>query len=272
MTDVLVVVGVGGMGEAIARRLGSGKRVVIADYNKETLDRVGAALCADGYDVTEVVVDVSDRESLSELARSSAALGPIKQVAHTAGVSGAQAPCEAIWRVDLVGVAHSLDVFGEVIAAGGSGVYIASMAGAIAAPTIAPEIAAALADTPSSELLDLPVVTSSDAAAAYAIAKRANQLRVQRASVAWGKKGARVNSVSPGVISTPMGQQELAAESGQLMRTMISSSGTGRIGTPADIAAAVEFLLGPDSTFITGTDLLVDGGVVAALQSGALAL
>lgn len=186
-----------------------------------------------------------------------------------------QASTEAILKVDLAGVAYSLEEFGKVVAAGGAGVVIASMAGTMAAGRLPAEMEGALARTPCDQLLTLPFLQAGalpDPGGAYGIAKRANQLRVQAASLTWGARQARLNSISPGVISTPMGQQELAGESGTMMRMMIDGSPTRRLGTPADIANAVAFLLGPDSAFITGTDLLVDGGVVAAVRSGAIEL
>lgn len=185
-------------------------------------------------------------------------------------------PVDAILQVDLAGVAYSLEEFGRVVAPGGAGVVIASMAGQMTEGQLPVEMEQALTSTSSGELLDLPFLqngTVPDGGAAYGIAKRANQLRVRAASLAWGARGARVNTISPGVISTPMGQLELAGASGGYMRVMIEKSGTARIGTPADIAAAAAFLLGPDATFITGTDLLVDdddGGVVAATRAGAV--
>lgn len=271
--DVLVVIGVGGMGEAIARRLGPDRQVVMADLNEQLLDRVAAGMAGDGYAVTAHKVDVSSRESVAALAAAAAALGPVTQVAHTAGLSPVQATTEAILKVDLAGVAYSLEEFARVIAPGGAGVVIASMAGTMAAGQYPPQMEAALALTPADELLSLPFLTAHSIAnpgAAYGIAKRANQVRVQAASLAWGERGARVNSVSPGIISTPMGRQELAGQSGDYMRAMVAGSATKRVGTPMDIAEAVAFLLGPDSTFITGADLLVDGGVVAAIRSGAI--
>jgi NAD(P)-dependent dehydrogenase (short-subunit alcohol dehydrogenase family) len=275
VNDVVVVVGVGGMGETIARRQGAGRQVVLADFNVETLERVAGVLRGEGYAVTARQVDVSDRASVAALADAAAALGPVTQVAHTAGLSPVQAPVEAILRVDLLGVAHALEEFGRVVAPGGAGVVIASMAGTMAMGQFPAEMEAALALTPADGLLSLPFLQPGavpDPGAAYGIAKRANQVRVQAASLAWGARDARVNSISPGVISTPMGQQELAGESGAFMRAMVDASGTRRLGTPADIAAAAAFLLGPESTFVTGTDLLVDGGVIAALRSGALTL
>lgn len=267
---VLAVVGVGGMGQAIVRRLGSGKTVLIADFNPTTLDSVATTLAGDGFDVHSQIVDVSKAESVAALAAAAAELGPVMQVAHTAGLSPTQASAGAIMAVDLMGVALSLDAFAGVVAPGGAGLVIASMAGQTA-PPLAPEQEHALASTPAAELAALPFVAAvTDPGAAYGVAKRANQLRIQAVSGAWGARGARINSISPGIISTPMGQQELAGESGGFMRAMIAASGTGRIGTPEDIAAAAAFLLGPDATFISGTDLLVDGGVIAALRSGAL--
>ncbi len=273
--SVIVVVGVGGMGEIIARRQGSGRHVVVADFNAETLDRVAERLRGDGFEVTAQQVDVADAASVRALADAAAALGPVTQVAHTAGLSPVQAPTDAILKVDLLGVAHSLDAFGRVIAAGGAGVVIASMAGTMAAGRLPAELEAALALTPADQLSGLPFLQPDavgDPGAAYGLAKRANQLRVQAASLAWGARGARVNSISPGVIATPMGQQELGGRSGAIMRLMVEGSATGRLGTPNDIAAAAAFLLGPEASFITGTDLLVDGGVVAALRSGAITL
>lgn len=267
---VLVVVGVGGMGRSIARRLGSGKTVLLADFSDNALSAAAVELGADGYTVRTQTVDVSDPVSVSALAVTAGGLGPVVQVAHTAGLSPTQAPAAAILAVDLVGVALVLDAFGAIIAPGGAGVVIASMAGQTSAPLTA-EQEHQLAVTPAAELASLPFATAevlADPGQAYGVAKRANQLRVQAASSVWGARGARINSISPGIISTPMGQQELDGPSGVYMRAMIDASGAKRLGTPDDITAAVAFLLGPDSTFVTGVDLLVDGGVIAALRSG----
>ena len=272
---VVVVIGVGGMGEMIARRQGTGKQLLLADVSEAALQRSAETLRGDGYRVHTQPVDVSSAESVAALAAAAQRCGPVTQVAHTAGLSPAQASAEAILRVDLLGVAHVLDAFGAVIEAGGAGVVIASMAGWLSAGAFPAELEGALAATPTAQLLDLPLWAEpafQEPGAAYSLAKRANQLRVQAASLAWGARGARINSISPGVISTPMGQQELDSPSGAQMRAMVAASGTGRLGTPSDIADAVAFLLGESATFVTGTDLLVDGGVVAAVRSGALSL
>lgn len=266
--EVLVVVGVGGMGQAIARRLGPGKTVLLADNNDATLSSVTDALVADGYEVQSQRVDVSAAESVHALADFAASLGTVTQLAHTAGLSPAQASAQAVMAVDLLGVALVLQEFGEVIAPGGAGVVIASMAGHLFPPLTADQ-EKALAHNPPAELLDLEFISSvTESTFAYPIAKQANLIRVRAASAQWGERGARINSISPGIISTPMGQEELASAVGDGMRAMTAMSGTGRIGTPDDIAAAAAFLLGPQASFITGADLLVDGGVVAALKAG----
>jgi NAD(P)-dependent dehydrogenase (short-subunit alcohol dehydrogenase family) len=262
---VLVVTGSGGMGTAVVRRIGSGSTVVLVDCDAGVLSSAARSLSGAGYDVVEHVADISDEDAVEELAAAAARRGRITAVVHTAGVSPVQAPVERILEVDLLGVALVLDAFGSVVGPGAAGVVIASMSGAMA--RLDPDLEALLVDTPTDELLALPQLRPGgvpDAVTAYRIAKRANQLRVRSASLVWGRRGARVNSVSPGVISTPMGAAELAGPNGDSMRAMIAGSGTGRVGTPDDIAAAVEFLTGPTSTFVTGTDLLVDGGVVAS--------
>lgn len=267
--QVVVVTGTGGMGMAIARRLGGGHQLVLADRIPEVLRAAAETLRGEGHHVHERPTDVSDPDAVTVLAETAAELGPLASVVHTAGVSPTQATSEQIVQVDVVGTARLLDAFAARVGRGTAGVCIASMAGTMFQGVLPTEVERALAATPTDELADLEVLdpSSMDPGHAYAVAKRANQLRVAAASVAWGERGARVNSISPGVISTPMGQQELASESGDMMRAMVESSATKRLGTPDDIAAAVAFLVGPEASFITGTDLLVDGGVVAAMRN-----
>jgi NAD(P)-dependent dehydrogenase (short-subunit alcohol dehydrogenase family) len=272
--DVLAIIGVGGMGVAVARRMGAGRAIVLGDVNTAQVEGVAGQLADDGHNVVTGHVDVTSRESVTEFARLAASCGRVSSVVHTAGLSPQQASAEVVLAVDLLGVALTLEVFGDVMEPGGAGVVISSMAGHFL-PPIPQDVERQLTTVPADELLGLPAcgpaaITSSEAA--YPFAKRANQLRVAAAASHWGARGARINSISPGVIATAMGRRELAGPSGDSMRAMVDGSGVRRLGTPDDIAAAAEFLLSPAAGFITGVDLLVDGGVVAAVRTGTLDL
>ncbi|HUV10659.1 MAG TPA: SDR family oxidoreductase [Acidimicrobiia bacterium] len=267
-SDVVVVTGAGGMGEAIARRIGAGHTVVLADFGETQLADVSTRLEALGHRVRPVPADVSSAADVRGLARTAAELGTIRSVVHTAGVSPVQATVEQIVSVDVVGTAHVLDEFLPHVQPGTVAVCIASMAGTLM--PVADDVVQALATTPTDALADLPALDPAglDPGIAYALAKRGNQARVEAASIACGRRGGRVVSISPGVIATPMGRAELAGASGGFMRTMVEGSGTQRLGTPDDIAAVVEFLVSPAASFITGTDVRVDGGAVAAVRHG----
>ncbi|MEV6313084.1 SDR family oxidoreductase [Streptomyces sp. NPDC051840] len=264
--DVVVVTGAGGMGMAVARRIGSGRAMVLADAVPEALDRAVTTLRAEGYSVQGQLTDVSDAQAVAELARTAGMRGRVAAVVHTAGVSAATSTVQQIMRVDLAGTAHLIDAFRAVATRGTSLVCVASMAGHHATLSQADEVR--LATAPAGELLSLDVVTSvgDDPIAAYIVAKRANQVRVQAAALAWNHLGARVNTISPGVISTPMAKSEEQAPSGDHMMAMLDACGAGRTGTPGEIAEAAAFLTGPGSLYITGTDLLVDGGQAAWLR------
>ncbi len=267
---VLAIIGTGGMGAAIAHRCGFGKKIILGDFNASLMESLAESLRGNGHIVQTSKVNVSDRKSVHAFAEKAADAGSVEHVVHTAGVSPVQAPPRAILEVDLLGTALVLDEFGKIVAAGGAGVCIASMAGYIA-PPIAKEVETELAHTPADELLSLPFLNSEaveSAEVTYMIAKRANQLRVKAMASVWGNRGARVNSISPGVISTPMGQEELShPENGKIMREIIKASATKRIGTPEEIAATTAFLLSNEAGFITGTDILVDGGAIATVFS-----
>jgi NAD(P)-dependent dehydrogenase (short-subunit alcohol dehydrogenase family) len=267
--EVVVVTGTGGMGRAIARRLGAGRILVLADASDEQLRDTADGLRDTGFDVHPVSVDVSSRRDVAELAASASGLGTIRSVVHTAGVSPVQATPQQIVDVDVIGTALILDAFEPLVEPGTVGVCISSMAGTMT--TLPPDVVRLLSVTPTERLHALPLLdpTAMNSGEAYGLAKRANQARVLAASLSWGRRGGRVVSLSPGVISTPMGRAELSGPSGEFMRQMIGMSGTHRVGTPEDIAAAVEFLVSPAASFITGTDLLVDGGATAALAVSA---
>jgi len=264
--DVVVITGAGGMGVAVARRVAAGSTIILADVDKPKLDVQAASLTASGYRVVGQVVDVCERGSVEELAARAQTHGRVAAVVHTAGASPVQAPVATILRVDLLGTARMLDAFADVIAPGGAGVFIASMAANMG--SLDADLEQRLAATPTDQLLELPelaAATIGDPGTAYMISKRANQLRVRHESLRWGARGARVNSISPGVVATEMGAAELDGPYGDVMRAMVAGSGLGRVGTAEEVAAAVSFLLSCDASFITGTDLLVDGGAVASI-------
>src|SRR6478735_5126474 len=233
MAEVIVVIGPGLIGQAIARRVGVGKRVLLADVREQSAIAAAETLGNAGYDAIVTTVDVSSRESVHALAEEAAALG-------------------------------------DVTAPGGSGVVIASQSGH-RLPALPAEQNQALATTPVHELLDLPFLQPdqvADSLHAYQLAKRGNSLRVMAEAVRWGERGARVNTISPGIVITPLARDELAGPRGDGYRRMIESSPVGRAGTPDEVGAVGALLMGPDGGFITGSDILMDGGVTAAYFYG----
>ncbi|RBB97434.1 SDR family NAD(P)-dependent oxidoreductase [Pseudomonas sp. MWU12-2115] len=271
--QVIVVIGPGSIGQAIARRVSAGKHVVLADLKQENADAAAKVLFDAGFEVTATVVDIASRESVQALVQTAAAIGEISGVIHAAGVSPSQAPVTTILRVDLYGTALVLEEFGNVIANGGSAVVIASQSGH-RLPALSAEQNKALAITPVEELLALPMLQAdqiSDPLHAYQISKRGNSLRVMAEAVRWGKRGARVNTISPGIIFTPLARDELSGPRGPGYQRMINLSAAGRGGTPDEVGAVGALLMGPEGTFITGSDFLMDGGVTAAYWYGDLA-
>ena len=270
--NVIVIIGSGGIGVAIARRQGVGKTVLLADFSAKVLEDAAELLRGASYTVETQEVDVASRKSVRSLAETAAALGSVEQVINTAGLSPNMAPPDRVLAVDLYGSAVVFEEFGRVIAPGGAGLIISSMAGHMI-PALSDEQNKALAFTPADELLDLPFLSNEavpNSMVAYMIAKRANHLRVQAEAMNWGARGARVNSISPGIIATPLAQHELNSSIGDGYRAMIAASPAGRMAPPDEVAAAAAYLLGPDATFITGSDLLIDGGVIAAMFAGKL--
>ena len=273
MKEVIVLIGAGSIGQAIARRIGAGKQILLADLRKENADAAAQVLSDAGFDVTAVVTDVSSRESVHALVEMSTALGSVTGVIHAAGVSPSQAPPAAILHVDLYGTALVLEAFGNVIAEGGSCVMISSQSGHRLG-ALTSEQDTALATTPVEELLGLPMLQPdqiTDPLHAYQVAKRANSLRVMAEAVRWGKRGARVNAISPGIVITPLARDELTGPRGEGYRRMIELCPVGRAGTPDEVASVAALLMGPDGAFITGSDFLMDGGVTASYRFGELA-
>ena len=273
MTDVIVVIGAGSIGQAIVRRVSAGKHVLLADIRQENDEAAAKVLFDAGFNVSTATVDVSSPASVQALVEAATTLGQVFGVIHAAGVSPSQAPPETILKVDLYGTALVLEEFGNVIARGGSGVVIASQSGHRLPPLTA-EQNALLATTPVEELLSLPMLQPEqikDSLHAYQISKRGNSLRVMAEAVRWGKRGARVNTISPGIIITPLANDELKGPRGPGYRRMLEVSAAGRAGTPDEVGTVGALLMGPDGAFITGSDFLMDGGVTAAYWYGDLA-
>jgi NAD(P)-dependent dehydrogenase (short-subunit alcohol dehydrogenase family) len=260
---VLVVVGSGAMGLACAQRLGGGRHILLADYSSDRLKPAVDALRATGHAVRPVDVDVTDPDSVAALAEAAAAAGELDVIVHTAGISPLQGTSRQIFRVDLYGAALVIDRMFS-LARRATVMTVISSGGAYALD-IPAETERLLATTPTESLLDLPVVNleSPDRRWAYHVSKRALQVRVQAEAARWGERGARINTVSPGITATPMAANELK-DPGRAERTrdLLGRSPAGRMGTPDDIAAAVAFLSSAEASYITGTDLLVDGGLV----------
>lgn len=271
--NVIVVIGAGSIGQAIARRVSAGKHILLADLRQENSDAAAKVLSEAGFEVSTAIVDVSSRESVEALVKAAIAIGDIIGLIHAAGVSPSQASPSTILKVDLYGTALILEEFGKVIKSGGSGVVIASQSGH-RLPPLTIEQNKALATTPVEELLALSFLQSDqvkDSLHAYQLSKRGNSLRVMAEAVQWGKHGARINTISPGIIITPLAKDELAGPRGDGYRRMIDISAVGRAGTPDEVGAVGALLMGSDGAFITGSDFLMDGGVTAAYWYGDLA-
>jgi NAD(P)-dependent dehydrogenase (short-subunit alcohol dehydrogenase family) len=272
--EVVVVIGPGGIGQAIARRVGAGRTLLLAAHSKEATEAAAERLRGDGYETDVQPTDISDRDAVEALAGKAAETGPVTHLIHAAGVFPTQATTEQVLRVDLLGTAFILDAFARVIAPGGAGIIVASMAGHRESPYDR-DTEHALATTPTSQLLALPFLQPGKVGSsvhAYALAKRANSLRVQTAAAAWGKRGARVNTISPGVIITPLALDELSGPRGEWFEHVRETCAAKRFATPDEVGDAAAFLLGQQAGFITGADLLMDGGVTAALRAGELTM
>lgn len=273
MKNVIVVIGAGSIGQAIARRVSAGKHILLADICLENANAAAKVLSEAGFEVSTAVVDVSYAESVRSLVKTAAAFGDVTGLIHAAGVSPSQASPETILKVDLYGTALILEEFGKVIGSGGSGVVIASQSGH-RLPALTPEQNKALATTPVEELLSLDFLQPEqvkDSLHAYQLSKRGNSLRVMAEAVRWGKRGARINTISPGIIITPLAKDELSSPRGDGYRRMIELSAVGRAGTPDEVGNVGALLMGADGAFITGSDFLMDGGVTAAYWYGELA-
>lgn len=272
MKDVMIVTGAGQISMAIARRMGYGMKIVMGDKSFDNAINIAKIMNDAGFDVVPFEMDLSSRESILAMIKESLTYGDITMLVNGAGVSPSQASIETILNVDLYGTAVLLEEVGKVIKEGGVGVTISSQSGH-RMPALSPETDELLAMTPTDELLSLDVLQPQnikDTLHAYQIAKRCNEKRVMAEAVKWGKRGARVNSISPGIVVTPLAMDEFNGSRGEFYKNMFASCPAGRPATADEVANVAELLMSHKGAFITGTDFLIDGGATASYFYGPL--
>ncbi len=272
MKDVMILTGAGQIGMAIARRMGYGMKIVIGDKKKENAQMIEKIMNDAGFDVEAMEMDLASWESIKSLIAEAQKCGDIGMLINAAGVSPSQAPVESILNVDLYGTAVLLEEVGKVIKEGGVGVTISSQSGH-RMPALTPEEDEQLACTPAEDLLKLDLLQPEnirDTLHAYQLAKRCNEKRVMAESVKWGEKGARINSISPGIIVTPLAIDEFNGPRGDFYKNMFAKCPAGRPGTADEVANVAELLLSDKGAFITGADFLIDGGATASYFYGPL--
>lgn len=270
--DVMILTGAGQIGMAIARRMGYGMKIIIGDNRSANAEAIADIMNKAGFDATPFQMDLSSRDSILALIAEAQKHGPIKMLVNAAGVSPSQASIETILKVDLYGTAVLLEEVGMVIAEGGTGVTISSQSGH-RMPALTPEQDEQLAITPTEKLLELDMLKNGnirDTLHAYQMAKRCNVKRVMAEAVRWGKRGARINSISPGIIVTPLALDEFNGPRGDFYKNMFAKCPAGRPGTADEVANVAELLMRPQGTFITGADFLIDGGATASFFYGPL--
>ncbi len=270
--DVMLLTGAGQIGMAIARRMGYGMKIIIGDKQLENAETIADIMNKAGFDAVPVAMDLSSRDSIKEMIAEAKKIGEIKMLVNAAGVSPSQASIETILKVDLYGTPVLLEEVGKVIAEGGVGVTISSQSGH-RMPALTPEQDRLLAMTPADNILSLEMLQPEnikDTLHAYQMAKRCNVKRVMAESIKWGKRGARINSISPGIIVTPLAIDEFNGPRGDFYKNMFAKCPAGRPGTADEVANVAELLMRPKGAFITGADFLIDGGATASYFYGPL--
>ena len=270
--NVMILTGAGQIGMAIARRMGYGMKIVIGDKRRDNAETLAETMNKAGFETVPVEMDLSSRESILGLIDSAKHYGEIQMLINAAGVSPSQASIETILHVDLYGTAVLLEEVGKVIAEGGTGVTISSQSGH-RLPALGTEIDEQLAMTPAEDLLKLDILQPAnirDTLHAYQLAKRCNVKRVMSESVRWGERGARINSISPGIIVTPLAIDEFNGPRGDFYKNMFAKCPAGRPGTADEVANVAELLMSERGAFITGSDFLIDGGATASYFYGPL--
>lgn len=270
--DVMLLIGAGQIGMAIARRIGNDKKIIIGDNKLANAKTITKIMLEAGFDTAAVEMDLSSRESIKKMIAKGQEYGEITMLINAAGVSPSQASIETILNVDLYGTAVLLEEVGKVIKKGGTGVTISSQSGH-RMPALTPEADEQLATTPTEKLLKLDILQPEnikDTLHAYQMAKRCNVKRVMSEAVKWGEKGARINSISPGIIVTPLAIDEFNGPRGDFYKNMFAKCPAGRPGTADEVANVAELLMSEKGAFITGADFLIDGGATASFFYGPL--
>lgn len=270
--DVILWAGAGQIGMAVARRIGTGKKIVVGDKKLENAESVAKLMNEAGFDVKPVQMDLSDKASILNFIETGQEYGKVSMLINAAGVSPSQASIETILKVDLYGTAVLLEEVGKIIKDGGTGVTISSQSGH-RMPQLSASEDELLACTPPEELLSLKILRPEnikDTLHAYQMAKRCNEKRVMYEAVRWGEKGARINSISPGIIVTPLALDEFNGPRGDFYKNMFAKCPAGRPGTADEVANVAELLMSEKGAFITGTDFLCDGGATASYFYGPL--
>ena len=268
--EVAVLFGTGSIGQAIIRRIGVGKHIVLADLSLEQAEAAAQLLENAGYECSTMKADLGNKADIHAVVEEALKWGMVKHVVNAAGVSPSQAPISEILRVDMYGTSVLLEEFGKVIAPGGSGIVISSQSGH-RLPALPQEQNDALAMSQPKDLLRLDFVSSiTDTLKAYQYSKRCNVLKVAFEASRWGKRGATINSISPGIIITPLANDELHGPRKEGYLKMIQASPAGRAGTPDEVGDLAEFLMSSRGRFISGTDFLIDGGTTASYWYGDL--
>lgn len=272
MKKVMILAGAGQIGMAIARRMGTGMKIIIGDKKLQNAEIIADIMNKAGFDVAPIEMDLSSRDSIKNIIAKAQEFGEITMLVNAAGVSPSQAPIEAILKVDLYGTAVLLEEVGKVIARGGVGVTISSQSG-WRMPQLTTEQDAQLAMTPTEELLKLEILQPKnikDTLHAYQLAKRCNEKRVMAEAVKWGERGARINDIAPGIIVTPLAIDEFNGPRGDFYKNMFAKCPAGRPGTANEVANVAELLMSEKGAFITGSTFLVDGGATASYWYGDL--
>jgi len=275
VTQLAVITGAaGGMGSAIARLLGRTQRLILTDVNEAGLDELLSVLSSEGFQAEGFAGGLDDPSLAESLAARCGQAGTIRSIVNAAGLSPAQADWQSIIRANNIGPVHLLNALEPLLGPGAACVLIASVAGHLGPQDSSIEVLLAdplhpgLFDSLESPLAALVSTLGGKMEShAYSFSKRAIIQLCEQRALDWGAKGARIVSLSPGVIATSMGRMEAA--SGDRAQAMIDATPAGRWGTADDIAAATEFLLSDAASYITGCDLRVDGGAVAAMRGRA---